>query len=142
MRISDWSSDVCSSDLLLVKVEGRPEAPLVNDLILRAQSQAVYSPDNLGHFGLALTHYAHFTSPIRRYADLLVHRALVSGLKLGDDGLPPGAEPLFEEMGAHIRATARRSAAAERDADARFPAAFLPGRVCANFPGRRPEERP
>src|SRR3546814_1268042 len=51
---------------LLVKVEGRPEAPLVNALILRAQSQAVYSPDNLGHFGLALTHYAHFTSPIRR----------------------------------------------------------------------------
>src|SRR3546814_12386237 len=99
MRISDWSSDVCSSDLLLVKVEGRPEAPLVNDLILRAQSQAVYSPDNLGHFGLALTHYAHFTSPIRRYADLLVHRALVSGLKLGDDGLPPGAEPLLDRQG-------------------------------------------
>jgi len=77
---------------LLTKVAGKPEAPLVNDLILRAQSQAVYSPDNIGHFGLALTHYAHFTSPIRRYADLLVHRALIGGLKLGDDGLPPGSE--------------------------------------------------
>src|SRR3546814_200261 len=136
MRISDWSSDVCSSDLLLVKVEGRPEDALVNDLILRAQSQAVDSPDNLGHFGLALTHYAHFTSPIRRYADLLVHRALVSGLKLGDDGLPPGAEPLFEEMGAHISATERSSAAAERDAVDRFTAAFLQDRVGANFHGR------
>jgi len=121
---------------LLTKVEGRPEAPLVNELILRAQSQAIYSPDNLGHFGLALTHYAHFTSPIRRYADLLVHRALVSGLTLGDDGLPPGSEHAFEEMGGHISATERTSAAAERDAVDRFTAAFLQDRVGARFTGR------
>ena len=121
---------------LLTKVEGKPEAPLVNDLILRAQSQAIYSPDNLGHFGLALTHYAHFTSPIRRYADLLVHRALVSGLKLGDDGLPPGSETQFEEMGGHISSTERSSAAAERDAVDRFTAAFLQERVGARFYGR------
>ncbi|GAB4356993.1 MAG: ribonuclease R [Kiloniellaceae bacterium] len=121
---------------ILTKVEGKPEAPLVNDLILRAQSQAVYSPDNIGHFGLALTHYAHFTSPIRRYADLLVHRALVSGLKLGDDGLAPGAEHEFEEIGGHISATERSSAAAERDAVDRFTAAFLQDRVGARFWGR------
>ncbi|MGE5766510.1 MAG: ribonuclease R [Bacteroidota bacterium] len=121
---------------LLIKVAGKPEAPLVNDLILRAQSQAVYSPDNLGHFGLALTHYAHFTSPIRRYADLLVHRALVRGLGLGDDGLPGGAEHQFEEMGEHISATERASAAAERDAVDRFTAAFLQERVGARFHGR------
>ncbi len=121
---------------LLVKVEGRPEAPLVNDLILRAQSQAMYNPDNIGHFGLALTHYAHFTSPIRRYADLLVHRALVAGLKLGDDGLPPGAEHDFEEAGGHISATERASAAAERDAVDRFTAAFLQDRIGARFAGR------
>ncbi|MGF1629591.1 MAG: ribonuclease R [Kiloniellaceae bacterium] len=121
---------------LLNKVAGKPEAPLVNDLILRAQSQAVYSPGNLGHFGLALTHYAHFTSPIRRYADLLVHRALVSGLKLGDDGLPPGAEHVFEEMGGHISSTERSSAAAERDAVDRFTAAFLQDQVGARFHGR------
>ena len=121
---------------LLTRVEGKPEAPLVNDLILRAQSQANYSPDNLGHFGLALTHYAHFTSPIRRYADLLVHRALVGGLKLGDDGLPAGAEHLFEEMGGHISATERSSAAAERDAVDRFTAAFLQDQVGARFYGR------
>ena len=121
---------------LLTKVEGQPEAPLVNDLILRAQSQAIYSPENLGHFGLALTHYAHFTSPIRRYADLLVHRALVSGLKLGEDGLPPGSEQLFEEMGGHISSTERSSAAAERDAVDRFTAAFLQEQVGATFAGR------
>jgi ribonuclease R len=121
---------------LLNKVEGTPEAPLVNELILRAQSQAVYSPENVGHFGLALSHYAHFTSPIRRYADLLVHRALISGLKLGEDGLPPGSERQFEEMGGHISATERSSAAAERDAVDRFTAAFLQDRVGATFHGR------
>jgi ribonuclease R len=121
---------------LLTRVEGQAEAPLVNDLILRAQSQAIYSPENIGHFGLALTHYAHFTSPIRRYADLLVHRALVSGLKLGDDGLPPGSETQFEEMGGHISSTERSSAAAERDAVDRFTAAFLQEQVGATFAGR------
>jgi ribonuclease R len=121
---------------ILEKVAGKPEAPMVNDLILRAQSQAIYSPDNLGHFGLALTHYAHFTSPIRRYADLLVHRALVSGLSLGGDGLLPGSEHRFEEMGGHISATERSSAAAERDAVDRFTAAFLQDRVGARFQGR------
>jgi ribonuclease R len=121
---------------LLIKAREKPEARLVNDLILRAQSQAVYSPDNLGHFGLALTHYAHFTSPIRRYADLLVHRALISGLKLGDDGLPPGSDGLFEEIGVHISATERSSAAAERDAVDRFTAAFLQERIGATFTGR------
>ncbi len=121
---------------LLTKAEGKPEAPLINDLILRAQSQAVYSPDNIGHFGLALTHYAHFTSPIRRYSDLLVHRALISGLKLGDDGLPPAGESLFEETANHISSTERSSAAAERDAVDRFTAAFLQNQVGATFPGR------
>src|SRR3546814_2884135 len=85
---------------------------------------------------LPLSHYAHFTSPIRRYAALLVHRALISGLKLGEDGLPPGAEHLFEEMGGHISATERSSAAAERDAVDRFTAAFLQERVGARFHGR------
>ena len=121
---------------LLTKAEGKPEAPLINDLILRAQSQAIYSPDNIGHFGLALTHYAHFTSPIRRYSDLLVHRALISGLKLGNDGLLPASESLFEETANHISSTERSSAAAERDAVDRFTAAFLQNQVGAIFPGR------
>ena len=60
---------------------------MVNEVVLRTQSQAVYRPENKGHFGLALRRYAHFTSPIRRYADLIVHRALISALGFGDDGL-------------------------------------------------------
>ena len=74
-------------DRVLRRVAGTPEALLVNEVMLRSQSQAEYSPDNIGHFGLALPRYAHFTSPIRRYADLLVHRALIRGLRLGDGGL-------------------------------------------------------
>ena len=74
-------------DRVLRRVAGTPEAPLVNEVMLRSQSQAEYSPDNIGHFGLALPRYAHFTSPIRRYADLLVHRALIGGLRLGDGAL-------------------------------------------------------
>jgi len=74
-------------DRVLRKAAGTPDALVVNEVMLRSQSQAAYSPDNIGHFGLALTRYAHFTSPIRRYADLLVHRALISGLALGSGGL-------------------------------------------------------
>ncbi len=77
-------------DRVLKKVAGTDAAPLVNEVMLRSQSQAAYSPDNIGHFGLSLARYAHFTSPIRRYADLLVHRALIAGLKLGDGGLSDG----------------------------------------------------
>ncbi len=70
-------------DRVLRRVADTPEAPLVNEVMLRSQSQAAYSPDNIGHFGLALTRYAHFTSPIRRYADLLVHRALIASAAPG-----------------------------------------------------------
>jgi ribonuclease R len=121
---------------LLEKVAGRPEAAMVGQLVLRAQNQALYQPDNLGHFGLGLTHYAHFTSPIRRYADLLVHRALISGLRLGDDGLPANAQETFAASGAQISATERRSAAAERDAVDRFTAAYLADRIGAQFDAR------
>ncbi len=98
---------------------------MVNELVLRAQSQAAYAPNNIGHFGLALTRYAHFTSPIRRYSDLLVHRALIAGLGLGRDGLPREAGAGFAEAGQHISATERRAQAAEREAVDRFTAAFL-----------------
>ena len=114
---------------LLDKVRDSEVAAMVNGLVLRAQSQAVYSPDNIGHFGLALTHYAHFTSPIRRYSDLLVHRALIAGQKLGAGGLPPDAAPRFAEAGEHVSATERRAAAAERDAVDRLTASFLKDRL-------------
>ncbi|MGB8839859.1 MAG: RNB domain-containing ribonuclease, partial [Aliidongia sp.] len=121
---------------ILAEAAGRPEAPLVNDLVLRSQAQAVYAPENLGHFGLALRRYAHFTSPIRRYADLLVHRALVAGLKLGEGALEPIEPEAFAELGAHISRTERRAALAERSTIDRYTTAFMTAHVGASFAGR------
>ncbi len=100
---------------------------MVSEMILRSQAQAVYSPANIGHFGLGLARYAHFTSPIRRYADLLVHRALIAGLRFGDGGLPPDAADEFPTLGEVISGTERRAATAERDALDRFTVS-VPGR--------------
>ena len=118
---------------ILAKVADSPYAAMVNQLVLRSQSQAAYAPDNIGHFGLALRRYAHFTSPIRRYADLLVHRALIAGLGLGAGALAPEAGAGFAEAGVHISATERRAQAAEREAVDRFTAAFLRDRVGETF---------
>jgi ribonuclease R len=123
-------------NLILEKVKDTANETLVNEVVLRSQAQAVYSPENLGHFGLGLARYAHFTSPIRRYADLLVHRALVSGLKLGEGGLPPDCVGDFPEWGEHISATERRAAAAEREAVDRYVTAYLSDRVGASFQGK------
>ncbi len=121
---------------LLDQAKGTPFAATIHSLVLRSQSQAVYAPVNIGHFGLALQRYAHFTSPIRRYSDLLVHRALISGYGFGEDGLPPDAAQKFEAIGQHISATERRAAAAERDAIDRYVAHFMAGRVGEIFQGR------
>jgi ribonuclease R len=121
---------------LLHKAAGSPYAAMINSLVLRSQAQAVYAPENLGHFGLALQRYAHFTSPIRRYADLLVHRALISAYGFGDDGLPPEIGEQFADIGDHISGTERRAAAAEREATDRYIAAYLADRVGNIFPGR------
>ena len=123
-------------DRVLKKVAGTDAAPLVNEVMLRSQSQAAYSPDNIGHFGLSLARYAHFTSPIRRYADLLVHRALIAGLKLGDGGLPTDEAARFPDTAEHITATERRAALAERDAIDRYLAAFMADKVGAVFAAR------
>jgi ribonuclease R len=106
--------------------DGREE---IMEQLLRTQMQARYGPERLGHFGLALATYAHFTSPIRRYADLLVHRGLVKAYKLGDGGLPPGDEERFEEIGAQISMLERRAMEAERDTVDRYVAAFLADQV-------------
>jgi ribonuclease R len=106
--------------------EGREE---IMEQLLRTQMQARYAPERLGHFGLALATYAHFTSPIRRYADLLVHRALVSAYKLGDGGLPPGEEERFEQIGEQISMLERRAMEAERETVDRYVAAFLADQV-------------
>jgi ribonuclease R len=121
---------------VLSKVADSPDSDVVNQAVLRSQSQACYSPVNGGHFGLNLSRYAHFTSPIRRYADVLVHRALVRGLGLGDDGLTDDEIERFSELGEHISNTERRALAAEREATDRYMAAFMAERIGADFPGR------
>src|SRR6185437_2460985 len=123
-------------DRVLKKVADTDEAPLVNQVMLRSQSQAAYSPENIGHFGLALPRYAHFTSPIRRYADLLVHRALIGGLRLGDGRLGADEAARFPDTGEHITATERRAALAERDAVDRYLAAYMADKVGAIFAAR------
>jgi ribonuclease R len=121
---------------LLARMRDRPEERLVNEAVLRGQSQAAYSPDNIGHFGLALPRYAHFTSPIRRYADLVVHRALIGGLKLGRSGLTPDETARLAETAEHVSVMERRAAAAERDALDRFLAGYLADRIGATFAAR------
>ena len=121
---------------ILAKAIGTPQQHLVHEVVLRSQSQAIYSPDNLGHFGLNLRRYAHFTSPIRRYADLLVHRALVAGCKFGQGGLSEFDVANFTATAELISRSERRAMAAERDAMDRFTAAFMAAQVGATFAGR------
>ncbi len=106
--------------------DGREE---IMEQLLRTQMQARYGPERLGHFGLALATYAHFTSPIRRYADLLVHRALVKAYGLGEGGLPPGDEERFDQIGEQISMLERRAMEAERETVDRYVAAFLSDQV-------------
>ncbi len=106
--------------------DARPE---IMEQLLRAQTQARYSPETLGHFGLALGSYAHFTSPIRRYADLLVHRSLVGAYRLGEGRLPPGDEERFTEIGEQISMLERRAMEAERETVDRYVGAYLADRV-------------
>ena len=121
---------------ILERVADSEHDALVNEVVLRTQAQAEYSPANIGHFGLNLRRYAHFTSPIRRYADLIVHRALVAALRLGPGGLPAGAEKGLDEISAQISLAERRAMAAERDTVDRLVAHFLVDRIGARFTGR------
>ena len=121
---------------LLAQAEGTEFDELLNISTLRSMTQAYYHPQNLGHFGLALRSYAHFTSPIRRYSDLIVHRALISAHGWGDDGLSAGDIETLEQTAQHISDTERRSMAAERDTTDRYLAAYLADRVGSEFRGR------
>ncbi|MCU9849518.1 ribonuclease R [Defluviimonas sp. WL0024] len=121
---------------LLAQAEGTDFDELLNITTLRSMTQAYYHAENFGHFGLALKSYAHFTSPIRRYSDLVVHRALILGHGWGEDGLSPQDIEMLEETATHISETERRSMAAERDTTDRYLAAYLSERVGNEFAGR------
>ncbi len=122
-------------NFLLTKAKELPYSHLISTVILRTQAQAVYSPENIGHFGLALSKYAHFTSPIRRYADLLVHRSLINAYGLGPGGLDDGEAARLEEICENISGCERASMEAERNSVDRFTAAYLSSRLGAEFEG-------
>ncbi|MGR3291913.1 MAG: ribonuclease R, partial [Paracoccaceae bacterium] len=121
---------------LLRQAEGTDFDELINLSTLRSMTQAYYNRENIGHFGLALKAYAHFTSPIRRYADLIVHRALIAAHGWGEDGLTAADADKLPETATHISETERRSMTAERDTTDRYLASFLSERVGNEFSGR------
>lgn len=122
---------------LLAQAEGTDQDEAINMATLRSMTQAYYSPENFGHFGLALRSYAHFTSPIRRYSDLIVHRALYAAHGWETKArLTPGEEERLSEIGKHISETERRSMDAERDTIDRYLAAYLSDHVGAELTGR------
>lgn len=121
---------------ILKEAEKLPYSHLISQVVLRSQSQANYATENIGHYGLALSRYAHFTSPIRRYADLIVHRSLISAYGLGPGGLSEEETVRLDEICGHISTTERVSMEAERNATDRFTGAFLSTQIGASFSGR------
>lgn len=115
---------------LLVQIKPRPDAQLLQTVMLRSLHQAVYSPDNVGHFGLAYDQYTHFTSPIRRYPDLLVHRSIKAALK--GEKYAPGN---WAELGGHCSMTERRADDATRDVEAWLKCYYMQDRVGEEFIG-------
>ncbi len=121
---------------LLAQAEETDHDEAINLATLRSMTQAYYNPENFGHFGLALRNYAHFTSPIRRYSDLIVHRALITAHGWGGDGLTEEELNRLEDTAQHISDTERRSMMAERDTTDRYLAAYMAERVGTEITGR------
>jgi ribonuclease R len=121
---------------ILAGAKGSPHEKVMNDVVLRSQAQAIYDPANIGHFGLNQAKYAHFTSPIRRYADLIVHRALIRAFELGEGGLTDREIADLRSIAEHITITERRAMAAERDSTDRYVAAFMEDRIGESFDAR------
>lgn len=121
---------------VLARARDTDKTQQVSEIVLRSQAQAEYSAENYGHFGLNLDRYAHFTSPIRRYADLIVHRALITALDFGKDGLSDDEVARLPGIAQHISSTERRAMLAERETSDRLLAQFLAGQIGAEFMGR------
>lgn len=121
--------------VLLEKIRERPDAALLESVILRSQSLAVYAPENIGHFGLALEAYAHFTSPIRRYPDLLVHRAIkhaLTGRRVDQYAYTPHQ---MSALSLQCSERSRRADEAQREVDERYRAAWMEQHVGGEFEG-------
>ena len=121
---------------LMEQAGDQPIAPTVSEAVLRTQAQAIYDVENIGHFGLNLGRYAHFTSPIRRYADLTVHRALISALKNGKDGQTEEEAEALPDIAEAISQTERRAMMAERSAGERYLAAHMADQIGKSFSAR------
>ncbi|MEM8770710.1 MAG: ribonuclease R [Pseudomonadota bacterium] len=121
---------------ILKIAESRNEKEMISQIVLRAQRQAIYDNENRGHFGLNLARYAHFTSPIRRYADLTVHRALVKAAKLGPGGQTKEEAASLQDVAQQISDFERRAIAAEREASDRYLSEYLAGRIGVKFSAR------
>lgn len=121
---------------LLTQAKGKPYYDLLAEMLLRSQAKAAYSTESEGHFGLALDSYAHFTSPIRRYSDLLVHRLLVTAFNMGAGGITPDELGRLQEMSEHISETEVRSTYAERDSEKRYAASYMADHVGETFSGK------
>lgn len=121
---------------LMENVKGTPHENVVSTIVLRTQMQAKYSPENHGHFGLSLTKYAHFTSPIRRYADVLIHRGLIKALKLGDDGLSKFDIENIAVTAENISNAERNSMIAERNSTERYIAHYMSTKIDETFDGK------
>jgi ribonuclease R len=115
---------------LLARIKGRPDAQMLQTVLLRSLQQAVYSPDNVGHFGLAYESYTHFTSPIRRYPDLLIHRAIKAAL--AKQRYTPGD---WAELGGHCSMTERRADDATRDVVSWLKCFYMRDRIGEHFEG-------
>ena len=120
---------------LLQQVQERPDKHLIQTVLLRSLAQAVYTPENVGHFGLALEHYAHFTSPIRRYPDLLVHRAIRHVLRGGAAQNFSYSATHMEHFGSHCSMTERRADEATRDALDRLKCEYMRDKQGEEFEG-------
>src|SRR5690606_29694145 len=136
LRLPAWAK-VRPKDFrnLLEKVRDRPDAALLESVILRSQSLAVYATENIGHFGLALSAYAHFTSPIRRYADLLVHRALKHPLGGRRPAQFPYSRHQMAALALQCSERSRRADEAQREVDERYRAAWMEQHVGGEFEG-------
>lgn len=127
---------------VLGRARGTGLEATVSELVLRAQSQAKYHPKNIGHFGLNLTHYTHFTSPIRRYSDLIIHRALIKKFALGEDGISPKEIEKLSEIGLHLSDRERLAAEAERETLQRYVTQYMQQHLGQTFEGRVSSVRP